>query len=247
MPGIKTKLTVRVIAKEGKFLGADVGGALVTVKNAQTGAILASGNTTGDSGNLEQIMQTKRFRSQPIPTDQASSFDCTFELNEPVLLEVTAYGPLGGLQSANRTTVTQWMVPGKDITGGDGLLIELRGLLLQVLSPPTHLNMPKPGTVPFAANVGMMCGCPIEKGGIWNSDDFEVGAYIMDSGRMIDTIKLSYTGTPSQFAGSWTVKKKGFYEAIVYAFQPSTGNTGMGRVTFFYEPQPSSPSKSAKK
>lgn len=232
-----TQVTVRVIAKDGKFLGDDIGGSLITIRNVETGEMLAQGYTKGGSGNTTQIMETARTRSQPIPTDQASEFVARLDIDQPTLIEVTAYGPIGGLQSAHKVSATQWVMPGKDITRGDGFLLEIPGLLVQVLEPPTHLDLSSiPSTVTINANVMMMCGCPISKGGVWNSDDFEVAAQIRKEGKIIANVKLGYTGYPSQFSGKWTVKRKGYYEAIVYAYQPATGNTGVARVTFFYMP-----------
>jgi len=46
MPGTPTKITVRVIARDGKFLGDDIGGALVTIRDAHTGELLASAAPT---------------------------------------------------------------------------------------------------------------------------------------------------------------------------------------------------------
>ena len=233
----QTQITVRVIAKDGKFLGDDIGGSLITIRNVQTGELLAKGYTRGGSGNTTEIMQTARLWSQPIPTDEASDFTARLDLDEPCLIEVTAYGPLGGLQSAHKVSATQWVIPGKEITGGDGLLLVMPGLLVQVVEPITHMNLASlPAQINFAANVTMMCGCPISPGGVWDSKDFEVGAQIRKDGRLIDEVKLTYAGQTSQFKGSYTVKRKGYYEADVYAYQPGTGNTGTGRVTFFYMP-----------
>src|SRR5436853_288694 len=131
MASKQTLVTVRVIAKDGKFLGDDIGGSLVTIRNVETGVML---------------------------------------------------------------------------------------------EPPTHLSLSSlPANVTISANVMMMCGCPISPGGVWNSEHFEIAAQIRKEGKIIDTVKLVYAGSPSQFTGSWTVKRKGYYEAIVYAFQPATG------------------------
>lgn len=230
-----THITVRVIAKGGKFLGADVGGALVTIRDALTGGMLAEGITQGGSGNTTAIMQTPRTRGEAIPTEEASAFTAALALSAPTLLEVTARGPRGGLQSANTVTATQWLIPGKDLTGGDGLLLELPGLVVQVLDPPTHTKLPKlPYTITFKANVTMMCGCPISPGGIWDAKDFEVAARIKLNGAVVDEVPLQYAGTASQFERPYTVEAEGFYEAIVYAYQSDSGNMGMGRVTFFF-------------
>jgi hypothetical protein len=239
-----TCITVRVIAKDGKFLGADIGGSLVTIRDVMTGELLAKGYTTGDSGNTTEIMNTPRTWGTPIPTDSASGFTAQLLLDEPVFIEVTAYGPLGGLQSAHRVSATQWVMPGKDITGGDGLLLVLPGLLVQVLDPPTHLSYNQvPWEIPIAANVMMMCGCPIGPGPVpdWSESNFEVSAQIRANGAVVANVKLEYADQLSLFKGSYTVEAEGFYEMIVYAYQPSNGNTGLGRVTFFYLPPPSAP------
>jgi len=236
---MKTNITIRVIAKGGKFLGADIGGAYVTIHNAQTGEILAQGNTSGGSG-VANLMDIAINRTESYPNTQASAFNTSLSLTEPCLIKVTAYGPKGGLQSANTVTATQWIIPGKDLTGGNGLLLELPGLMVQVQSPPTHQNF---GTVAqakvdFQANVTMMCGCPIAANTPWNPDLFEVGAMIYQldtpNGNVyLETIPMKFSGETSQFIGSWTTPNYGFYEAVIYAYQADNGNSGMGRVTFF--------------
>jgi hypothetical protein len=240
MAPLPTEITVRVIAKGGKFLGADIGGALVWVRNAETGELLATGATQGGSGDTIGIMRTSRERGVPIPTDDAASFSATLDLSEPTQVEISAYGPLAGLQSAHRVAVTQWLMPGKHVTGGEGVLLEIPGLLVQVLEPATHLSVQPGQTVSLRANVAMMCGCPIEPRGIWDSSNFEVRAWIRQGGSILREVTLEYAGTPSQFAGSWTVPEPlpgpRFYEALIYAYESRSGNTGVGRVTFFYLP-----------
>jgi len=43
---------------------------------------------------------------------------------------------------------------------------------------------------------------------------------------------LKFEGTPSHFAGDLKIEKAGEYEAIVYAYDPANGNTGLDSVTF---------------
>ena len=40
---VPTKVCVRVIARDGKFLGDDIGGASITIRDAQTRELLAKG------------------------------------------------------------------------------------------------------------------------------------------------------------------------------------------------------------
>jgi len=54
---VETALTIRVQARGGKFLGDDVGGASVVVRNALTSEVLATGVTRGDSGSLASAYQ----------------------------------------------------------------------------------------------------------------------------------------------------------------------------------------------
>ena len=124
---IPTKITVRVIARDGKFLGGDIGGALVTIRDAQTKELLVEGITNGGSGEngAAGVMCVRLRRGEALPTKGASSFETDLLLDLPKRIEVTAYGPLGARQSANTVSATQWVYPGKDVTGGDGFLLEL--------------------------------------------------------------------------------------------------------------------------
>jgi hypothetical protein len=78
----------------------------------------------------------------------------------------------------------------------------------------------------------MMCGCPIEPGGLWDANRYEVKALIRRNGAPAGSVALAYAGSTSQFAGVLTVETPGTYEAVVYAFDASNGNTGLDRTTF---------------
>src|SRR5579872_872001 len=249
MSGKATKVLVRVIARDGKFLGDDIGGALVTIRDARTGELLASGRTTGGSGSTKAIMQTARTRNQPIPTpdppnNDACFFEATLNLEAPRLVEISALGPLAAQQSANRVSATTWVLPGigiapLDSPGGpirpDGFLLEIPGLLVQVLSPPQHFDPyhadPKK-CITIAANVTMMCGCPIGAAP-WPYSDFQVEATILHKGK-ITNLALAFDNqapAPSQFNVNWTPGDYGIFEITVWAFQTSTGNTGVDHTT----------------
>ena len=233
-----TKIDVRVIAKGGKFLGDDVGGAAVCIYDAHTNELLASGNTQGGSGDVK-LMTVSINRTQTYPTDSASVFSAILHLSAPRLLKITASGPLAGLQCINTVTATQWIIPGIDITGGDGLLLEIPGLMVQAMQPATHTNLTaaKTNTVNFLANVTMMCGCPIAIGTAWDPSLFIVGVHVQQlGGKVNDHFKLTYTGTTSQFSGSYTIPGPGNYVAVIYATQPGNGNSGKAMVSFFTLP-----------
>jgi hypothetical protein len=247
MPGILTKITVRVIARDGKFLGDDIGGALVTIRDVHSGELLASGRTHGGSGPAT-LMTCPQTRNQPIPTNDppdnnACRFDASLWLEAPRLVEVAAYGPLAAQESANRVTATTWIYPGKDIAPDngqreDGFLLEIPGLVVQILGPPAHYfpSQPNPQQViPIQANVTMMCGCPIgATTSPWPYTDFEVVGTVLHDGAQKE-FPLEFENAapaPSQFStAQWVPRKYGVFEITVHAYQKSTGNTGVDRTT----------------
>ncbi|HKI04711.1 MAG TPA: hypothetical protein VKK31_22210 [Thermoanaerobaculia bacterium] len=134
-----TSITVRVQAKGGKFLADDIGGAEVTIHDAQTGERLGGGLALGtDSGNLSDLYSSSASLSAIVtppaspggtpsvwwlsPDTATSGLVAGLEISRPTLLAITAFGPLGGLQSAHRVTTTQWIVPGQSVDQGPGKL-----------------------------------------------------------------------------------------------------------------------------
>jgi hypothetical protein len=250
MPPVPTNITVRVIARAGKFLGDDIGGAEVLIRDVRSGALLAHGRTHGGSGPAS-LMTAPLTRTQPIPVadppnNDACRFDATLLLETARLVEISAYGPLAAPQSANRVSATTWVYPGSNISPAghqreDGFLLEIPGLMVQVLNPPAHYLPAKPDpsqAIPIRANVTMMCGCPISNasGTPWPESDFEVVATIASQAGSND-IPLRYDprapgGAPSQFVSDkWIPGSLGVYDIAVHAYQKSTGNTGVGFTT----------------
>lgn len=228
-----THVEVRVLSKGAKFIGTSMGGALVTIRDAETGALLASGTTEGGTGDTERIMRAQQGRHEPIATPDAARFRATLELETPRLVEVAAFGPLAQRQGANRATSTMWVVPGRHVTGGDGWLLELPGFVVDVLDPPAHRQLAGGRVeVPIRANVTMMCGCPIEPGGLWDAERFEVRATTLRDGVRVGEVALRYAGETSQFSGTAAIEGPGSYELVVHAHDPANGNTGMDRTTF---------------
>lgn len=226
-----TRLAVRVISEGAKFVGTSMGGVLVTVEDADTGELLANGRTAGSTGDTGRIMRDAHVRPSVLSSEGSAAYRTTLDLDEPTKLRVTALGPLAQRQAANEVSATLWAVPGRHLDGGDGVLLELPGFAVDVLAPPSHVRRGT-GTVELAANVTMMCGCPITPGGLWDADAFEVGAIVYRDGERVDELPLEYAGSASQFAAEWTVAEPGAYEVVVFAHDPEHANTGLDRTTF---------------
>ncbi|MGV7222196.1 MAG: hypothetical protein ACQ9MH_11780 [Nitrospinales bacterium] len=228
-----TKISIRVISKGAKFIGSNMGGVKITLQDAQTGELLATGKTQGGTGNTKRIMKQDHSRGYKLSTDDAAKFSATLDLDEPRLIEVTAFGPLAKLDSANRVSSTQWVVPGKHLTGGDGWLLQMPGFVVEVLTLPMEYKLEDGSKeIELKVNVTMMCGCPIKPGGIWDANRYEVKALVKRDGVPAGNATFSYAGSTSQFSGTLHVKEPGIYKAIIYAYDPNNGNTGLDTITF---------------
>lgn len=231
-----TEITVRVISKDAKFIGTSMGSMRIILRDAQTGEVLATGLTNGGTGDTKRTMHKDAGRRATLSDPLSAKFVATLDLTEPRLIEAEAFGPLSQLQSAHRVLSSQWVVPGRGLSGGDGWVLELPGMVVDVLGPPAHIKLTSSTTkVDVRANVMMMCGCPIEPKGEWDADKFEVKAIIHRDGNAIARVDLNYAGTTSQFAGTIPIDAPGTYDVTVYAYDPGNGNTGLDRTTFIVE------------
>jgi len=228
----ETRLAVRVLSKGAKFIGSSMGGVLITVEDADTGELLASGLTAGSTGDTGVIMTEPHDRPAVLSTPGSAVFTASLDLDAPRRLRVTARGPRAQPQAAGEVSLTQWAVPGKHLDGGDGLLLEMPGLVVDVLAPAAHS---RPGAAPLAidveVNVTMMCGCPITPGGMWDADRLQVVAVIRHGDGDAIEVPLEYAGTASRFRTTWTAPEPGLYDILVYAHDPADGNTGLDRTT----------------
>lgn len=230
-----TDIVVRVLSRDAKFIGTSMGGMRVTLRDAHTGEVLATGLTQGGTGNTKRIMHKDGGRRTQMADPTSAKFATTLDLSEPRLIEVEAYGPLAQPQAAQRVLSTQWIIPGRGHAGGDGWVLELPGFVVDVLSPPAHIKLKGQSKVDLRANVIMMCGCPIEPGGLWDANAYEVQAIVHRNDKVVARVPLTYAGETSQFSGSVPIEGPGTYNVLVYAFDPANGNTGVDRTTFLVE------------
>jgi hypothetical protein len=228
-----TRIDVRVLSSGAKFIGTSMGGVEIVLRDADSGELYARGVTRGGTGDTDRIMKQAHPRGDALADANAAVYSATLDLDEPRRIEVVAFGPLAQRQSANRVSATQWVVPGKHLTGGDGWLLEMPGLVVDILDPPAHVGLSGlPREIEVRANVTKMCGCPLTPGGLWDADQHEVTGILRRNGVPVREFPLSYAGEPSQYGGRLTLDSPGSYEIIVYAYQPASGSTGLDRTTF---------------
>jgi hypothetical protein len=227
-----TDIVVRVMAKDAKFIGTAVGGAEISLRDADTGEVLAEGVTEGGTGDTPKIMTTPRSSRENISTPEAASFATTLELDRPRRITVTAVGPVVPEGAAVAASSTQWVVPGKHITGGDAWVVELRGFSVSLVEPPpSEVKLDGTGRIALEAKVTMLCGCPIDSGGMWDADKIEVAATVQKDGTQVGLVPLSFAGEVNIFEGEIEFDEPGEYTIDLYAYDPSNGNTGVTQFT----------------
>lgn len=228
-----TEITVRVLSKDAKFIGTSMGGMRVTLRDAETRELLAEGVTRGGTGDTGRIMHTDGGRRARLADDGAAAFTAMLDLDRPRLIEAEAFGPLDHPRAAHGVTASQWVVPGRDLSVGDGWVLELPGFVVGVVTPDAEAILPSDTDgVAILANVTMMCGCPIQPGGLWDADNLEVAALVHRDGGERRKIALDFAGQASRFAATAPIDGPGVYDLLVYAYDKTNGNTGVRRMRF---------------
>ncbi len=216
-----TEVTVRAQAKDAKFIGESMGSVAITLTDAATGKVLASGVTMGGTGDTAKLVTSPRVRGQAVAGPADAKFTATLNIDHPTLVTATAKGPMGKGDAAITATSQMWLLPGKAV-GGDGWVIELPGLVVE----PT---LSTAGGLTVTAKVTLMCGCAISPGTTWDADHYEVIATVMQGTRVVKTVPLPYAGTTSTFAAPVAGLAAGAYRVVITAHNSRTGNTGVAR------------------
>ena len=224
-----TEIVIHVIAKDAKFIGTETGGAQITLRDADTGEVLAQGLTTGGTGNTPKIMTGAHTRRDALSDETSAKFSTTLDIQRPRKITATATGPMVSKDAAISVSSTQWVLPGKSVAGGDGWVLELPGFAISLTEPfPTLVQLGgKSSKLAFKAKVTMQCGCPITPGGIWDSNKLQIAAMLESGAKSYPATPLVYAGQPSNFTGEITIAEPGQYTLNIYAYDPSNGNTGL--------------------
>lgn len=231
---IPTDLLVRVVANDAKVIGSGMGGARVTVRDVETGEVLAEGVQQGGTGSTDLIIHEPRTRSGTVyDTEGAAGFRATLELGRPTAVEVSAEGPLDHPDAMQRASKTLLMVPGQDVTG-EGLVLRLHGFVVRVLEPEPGTRVEPGDTLQVGAHLQMVCGCPIEPGGTWDSDRYELSARLLSGGETVDEAPLRFAGETSHFEAELRAPDRlgpdDALEVEVVASDPERVNFGRDRV-----------------
>ena len=155
---MKTSIIVRAKAKDSKFIGSSMGGAFVRISDSESGRLLAEGLTAGGTGDTTRLVVTPVKRGSRLADESSAKFEAAIDIDEPTLLTIEILAPFGWKQSITRNLVQVWLIPGRDLVG-DGVIVEVHGFAVDVISPRDALTIRAGGDalkVPVTANIVMM-------------------------------------------------------------------------------------------
>jgi len=215
-----THVMVRGQALDAKFIGDHMGGIEVTLTDPK-GHILARGLAKGGTGDTDRIMKAPHVRGEAITDEATSGFEAMLDLDQPTLVTATARGPMGKPASAVTVTSQMWVLPGRNVTG-DGWILTFPGLVIE-----PRIVVGTGGEISVATHVSLMCGCPIEPGGLWDAARYSIDAQLMKGDQVITSGPLSYAGKTSEFAGTLKGTMPGSYRLRLVARDSGSANAGV--------------------
>jgi hypothetical protein len=218
-----TPLRILVRADDAKFIGGGVGGLNVTVRDADSGALLGGGVIAGGTGDTALLMETAQTRGDTAVNDESGDLRLNLDIERPTRIDVTATGPLGSAQSRQRVSTTLWLLPGQD-RATKPLVLALNGLLLDLVEQRVDGR-----AIGVTAHVAMLCGCGITEDGLWRADDFSVTAVLYGAAGEVLRVPLAFSGEVSRYATTFEAPAVGSFELELQALQHSTGNAGVLR------------------
>ena len=233
---LPTTVLVRVVAHRSLVLGHDVGGARVTITDVASGQLLASGLQQGEPGDQTQIMRTPHLMDEPVYSSRpAAAFSTTLELTRPMLVEITAEGPLAYPTALQRASTTVLLIPGHDLTN-DGIVLHLYGYLVQVEHPKPGEPLIAKEDVMLRASVRTLSGALVRPHSDWDSRKIHIYAELLIGDRIVERLQMFYAGEKSRFEAPFFVPiAKDAPDGItlrVIAADTATGNFGMGTAQY---------------
>jgi hypothetical protein len=105
-------------------------------------------------------------------------------------------------------------------------MVEMPGLVVDALEPAAGARLKAGDEITLTANIVMLCGCPVTRGGLWDADKMEVIASIKSPGVPAVAVTLEPTAEASRFAGRLKLESRGVYQIAISAHDPVSGNSG---------------------
>ena len=101
------------------------------------------------------MVQPRRRGETVYGTSGSAHFEAKIPLDRPTPVEIVAEAPLKYPQAIQKGSKTLVLIPGKDVLG-EGIVIELNGLVVDVLSPSSKESLKGGEAVLVKAEVRML-------------------------------------------------------------------------------------------
>jgi len=101
------------------------------------------------------MVQPRRRGETVYATFNSAHFVAEIPLDRPTRVEIDTEAPLGYPQAIQKGSKTLTLIPGKDVLG-EGIVIELNGLIVNVLNPSSKESLKGGETVSVRAEVRML-------------------------------------------------------------------------------------------
>lgn len=237
LAGPETDFVITVKARDAKFIGTAAGGARIIITDRRTGDIIASGVTYGHTGDTATIMADSVARDTVLVSEGTAKYQFSLEFWDPMPVTITATAPLGQPQATVSVSEDMILIPGKDYTTDNGIMLELPGFAVDVLSPTPNQKFKFDPNVPVTveANVMKMCGCLIEEGTPWAPDRYKVEAHLYRDGLYISSVEMPYANVAGLYAVNLQIPLTGTYRLDVTAFDQKTKEAGLDSTTVILE------------
>lgn len=151
---VQTNVIIRAKSKDAKFIGTKMGGAMVVVRDSETGKVLAEGLTAGSTGDTGKIMMEPKTRFGSI-ADGAAKFEAVIDIDEPVLITIDVAAPYIHKDNMVKSSTQIWLIPGKDITG-EGVVIEVPGFSVDAQAMGKAKLVDNKAVIPVQARIVMI-------------------------------------------------------------------------------------------
>lgn len=238
MAQVETPMTVRVMAKDAKFIGTSMGGAHVVIRDKMTGDIIANGVTHGGTGDTKKIMASSRARDAVLVDDNSAKFDVSVDLAHPVPVTISATGPMMAQGNAVTTSMDMILIPGKDYSTGNGILLELPGFAIDIVAPVTGQTAAHDPDkiIDITANITKLCGCAVGTDTAWDPSRYDIEMALYKGSVPAGTIKMQPGKTAGEFVAKARMPEPGTYQIYVTAFDPMTKEGGMAASSIVLTP-----------
>src|SRR5690606_7571628 len=174
----------------GAFIGTAMGGAYIIVRDRRNGDVLAEGVAHGEGGDARAIFDKAKQRTPVLGDDKTASFQFSLPVFEPLPVTITARAPLAQEQAQVTTSTDYTLIPGKDYSTGDGIMLQVPGFAVTVTSPaPATTRKHKADeAVELRAHVMKLCACAPDEKGLWPAGRYEVEAHVFRGTTYINSV-----------------------------------------------------------